>query len=148
MCTCCVTYLLTYSRFGMTPRCSCQPLDQNHGYIYAWFNFVGALCAIDFSKIAELKKIGTLTEKSIRGLTALIYTLQHCWSALYKVAYSSRQGRNHASKVGGSKSGEARIKDEARERARGGAWGRGLGEPLPGIFWNVELQKIVQFGGV
>ena len=68
------------------------------------------------------------------------------------------QGRNHASKVGGSESGEARIEGakrpifdgearierKARERA-GEGFGRGLGEPLPENFWNFELQ-IVQSG--
>ena len=70
-----------------------------------------------------------------------------------------QQGRNHASKVGGSESGEARIEGakrlrfegeariegEARERAGGGVWGGGSVSPSPENFWNFELQ-IVQFG--
>ena len=55
------------------------------------------------------------------------------------------QGRSHASKVGGSESGEVRIEGEARERAGGGVWGGGSVSPSPENFWNFELQ-IVQSG--
>ena len=58
------------------------------------------------------------------------------------------QGRRHASKVGGSESGEARnegakrlrfegearIEGEARERAGGGVWGGGSVSPSPEKF--------------
>ena len=56
------------------------------------------------------------------------------------------QGRNHASKVEGSESGEARIaQGEAREGAGEGVWGGGSVSPSPENIWNFELQ-IVQSG--
>ena len=51
------------------------------------------------------------------------------------------QGRNHASKVRGSESGEARIEGEAQERAGEGVWGGDSVSPPQKIFGISNLKS-------